>query len=83
MLSEQGAQLAGTRTRGGLLPLRKERLFKPGGAVAVKASLMAAVVGSWHGESGGGMPAASAAQPPNRVLQSPHEARQHAAGLPN
>lgn len=37
-LSERGAQLAGNRTRGGLLPLRKERLFKPGGTVAVKAS---------------------------------------------
>ena len=38
-LSERGAALAGTRTRGGLLPLvRRERLFKPGGAVAVKVS---------------------------------------------
>ncbi|KAI3430417.1 hypothetical protein D9Q98_005012 [Chlorella vulgaris] len=35
-LSERGAQLAGTRTRGGLLPLRRKRLFKPGGDVAVK-----------------------------------------------
>jgi predicted unusual protein kinase regulating ubiquinone biosynthesis (AarF/ABC1/UbiB family) len=41
-LSERGAQLAGTRTRGGLLPLRRKRLFKPGGDVAVKVGRAAA-----------------------------------------
>jgi aarF domain-containing kinase len=37
VLSERGAELAGRRTRGGLLPLRRRRrLFRAGGAVAVK-----------------------------------------------
>ncbi|KAL4448975.1 hypothetical protein ABPG77_007692 [Micractinium sp. CCAP 211/92] len=35
-LTEKGARLAGNRTRGGLLPLRRRRLFRPGGTVAVK-----------------------------------------------
>lgn len=35
-LTDKGARLAGNRTRGGLLPLRRQRLFRPGGTVAVK-----------------------------------------------
>ena len=35
-LTERGAKLAGNRTRGGLLPLHRKRLFRAGGDVAVK-----------------------------------------------
>lgn len=44
-LSARGAALAGERTRGGLLPLRRERLFKPGGTVAVKVRARAGRAG--------------------------------------